>query len=129
MDLLVPGVGEHGLDGQSKSLLLSFCQPLKGLGHLLRQVGERKLDGLDRRRFLLHPGEEDEILGQPGQPPDLTADILKPLVAIQLRLHQIQVRADDRQRRFQLMPSVGDEPALLFIALRHRAEDPLGQDQ
>ena len=50
-------------------------------------------------RFLLHAGEKDEILGQPGQPPDLTADVLQPLVALQLRLHQIQIRADDGQRR------------------------------
>lgn len=70
-----------------------------------------------------------ESWGQPGQPPDLTADVLKPLVALQLLLHQIQIRADDGQRRFQFMPGVGDEPALFFIAFRHRADDPLGQDQ
>ena len=54
---------------------------------------------------------------------------MKPLVALQLRLHQIQIRADDGQRRFQFMSGVGDEPALFFIALRHRADDPPGQDQ
>ena len=105
---------------------LGLCQPLKGLGHLLYQVREGKLDGLDGRGFLLHTGEIDEILRQPGQPPDLTADVVQPFVALQLRLHQIQIRADDRQRRFQLMSSVGDEPALFFIAFRHRTNDSSG---
>ena len=81
------------------------------------------------RLFLLHAGEVDEVVGQGGQTLGLAADIGKPLVFSALHLGQISVCADDGHGGFQLVACVGNELALLLIALCHGAHNAPGQNQ
>ena len=125
----IPRKGEHGLDGEREVLFLALGGGLEGVGHLLCHVGNGKLNALQLGLLLLHAGEINEIIGQLGQAPGLTADVGEPLVFSALHLCQIRVGADDGHGGLQLMAGIGDELLLLFIALRHWPDNMLGQDQ
>ena len=68
-------------------------------------------------------------MGQSGEPLGLAADVCEPLVLAALHFSQVRVGADDGQGRFQLVAGVGDKALLLFVALGHRTDDPLGEEE
>ena len=108
---------------------LRLNRPLKGLHHILRHIGKGKRHALKLRTLLIHPGEINQLVGQPGQPRDLTLDVIQPFAFAAFQLNQVCVGADDGEGRLDFVPCVGDEPALFVVALRRRGDNPSGEDE
>ena len=77
------------------------------------------------RLRLLHAREIHQIVCQLREPPGLLLNVQQPLVVLaELGFEHLGVGMDDRKRRFDLVPRVGDEALLLFVALGDRTDDP-----
>lgn len=76
------------------------------------------------RPILFLPVEQDQVVGEFCQPPGLGLDVGEPFILPQIHRQDLRIGVNDGQRGFQLMSGIGDEPLLLFIAFRHRFDDP-----
>ncbi len=126
---LVTMKGNVRLDRAGEHFAPGLCQSLERLHQLVRQVREGKVRHLQMALILLHFGQVDQIVCQRCQSLDLELNVPQPLVFSALHIQHIRIGGDDSQRRFDLMARIGDEPFLLFIALRHRLHDPSGQQE
>ena len=119
--------GKHRLNVRGKRLVLRQSNRLERLRRIRNDIGQREVQQLRFCAFLLHPREVNEIVGQRRKPVRLRADIRDPFVVPDILLEHVRVRADDRDRRLELVPRVGDKLLLLFIALCDRTHDPRRQ--
>ena len=108
---------------------MAFGRSKEWQGHFLRHIGERKFNDLERRLFLLHAGEVNEVVGKACEPLRLVANVGEPLIFSALHLCQLHIGADDGHGRFQFVAGIGDELLLLFIALGNRTDNTVGQNQ
>ena len=128
--LFIAAEREVLLDLAGEGLALLHGAAVEGLRRLVHDVGQREIDEGRSVRALLHAGEIDQIVREIGEPARLQADVREPLaLPVQLHFEHIRVRLDDGEGRFDLVPGVGDEALLLFVALRHGAHHAAGEGE
>ena len=120
-------VGEHRLDPAGEGLFLGTGQGLEGAHHLLCQIRDGEFDYGNRRTVLLHPGEQDQVVGEFCQPPGLGLDVGEPFILPQIHRQDLRIGVNDGQRGFQLVGGGRDELPLLLPGPLHRAHRPLGE--
>ena len=76
----------------------------------------------------IHTGQFDHFVDQQPHAFPFAADILQPFIFPDFGFHNIQIGKDECERGFQLMVCVCDKLFLLFVAVRYRADGPLGDN-
>ena len=88
------------------------ASPLSVLEHADRQLVEVD-DAQAKEVGLLRPGERQQVVDHAGHPLELVRDELhRPPPVFRIVAHELEVAADHRDRRAQLVAGVVDEPAL-----------------
>lgn len=114
----VTGKCQHGLDVGHKIFSLTFGRTGKGLGHLLHHVGDRKVDGLQMGLLLLHTGQIDQIVGQPGQALSLAAVVCVVIMMVNGNVGTgVAVAGTFNLVRFRSVPGSAREIGAIFVAM------------
>ena len=91
-------------------------------GRIVHRVAYAKACARALRAFLVHARERDEVVDQAAHAAGLLFDAREPFVFPQVQFKNFAVCGNDRQRRFEFVPGVGEKVRALLGGKLFRAD-------